>query len=227
MAKFLTREECYRMLQRELPEGVYPDGPPAKYYSTADQDSVADVMATGYTNLSRIYANYWPQTADEKLTDWEITAFGQPLAANLTLAERQNRVVAKLRARKGITKKDMKDAVQSIIGTDKDVVIVEWGCPGGEFGTWQIGVSLLGFNTYLGGYNMLQITGRDACYSNFASYGVTQQEWDGMKIQAYTFEVKIFGYTLSAAERLAIDSTLTAAEPARSAHVISDNQSHV
>lgn len=226
MAKFLTRYECYRMLQRELPEGVYPDGNPEKYYSTADQDSVADVMATGYANLERIYLNYWPQTAEEKLTDWEITAFGQPLDANLSLADRRNRVVAKLRARKGITKKDMKDAVQSIIGSDKDVVIVEWGCPGGEFGTWQIGVSLLGYNTYLGGYNMLLITGKDAC-ANPLPYGVSKEEWDGMKRQAYTYEVKIFGYTLSTAERLAIDSALSAAEPARSSHVISDNQTHV
>lgn len=227
MPHFLTRKEIYRLLQRELPQDVYPDGPPEKYYSTADMDSVADVAASGYANLERIYANYWPQTSDERITDWEITAFGFPLEASLSLAERRDRVVTKLRAKKGITKGDMKDAVQAIIGSDKDVEVVEWNCSGGEFGAWQIGVSLLGYNTYLGNYNMLVVTGDGACDIDPADYGLTEEQWLGMKKQAYTFEVKIFGYTLSPSERIAIDSALTAAEPARSGHLISDNQTHV
>lgn len=227
MPKFLNRQEIYRLLQREQPEDVYPDGAASAYFSTADNDSVADVAATGYANLERIYANYWPQTADERITDWEITAFGYPLEASLSLAQRRDRVVTKLRAKKGITKGDMKDAVQAIIGSDKDVEIVEWNCAGGEFGSWQLGISLLGYNTYLGNYNMLTVTGDGACDINPADYGLTDEQWEGMKTQAYTYEVKIFDYTLSAAERVAIDTALTEAEPARSQHVITDNQTHV
>jgi len=227
MPKFLNRNEIYRLLQRELPEGVYPDGAASAYFSTADMASVADVAATGYANLERIYENYWPQTSDERITDWEITAFGFPLVASLSLAERRDRVVVKLRAKKGITKGDIKEAVLGIIGSDKDVEIVEWNCSGGEFGAWQLGVSLLGYNTYLGNYNMLTVTGDGACDINPADYGLTQEVWDGMKKQAYTYEVKIFGYTLSPSEYEALDTALIPAEPARSGHLISDNQTHV
>lgn len=221
MPKFLSQNELYRLLQRELPVGVYPDGAASAFYSTAENDSVASVAATGYANLERIYANYWPQTADERITDWEITAFGYPLEASLTLDERRDRVVAKLRAKKGITLRDMLEAVQAIIGTDKDAEVVEWNC--GDGGTWRLGVSLLGFSTYLGGANMLKITGPNICDANPADYGVTDEEWLIMKQQAYTFEVKIYGYVLSPKEYQAIDEALTAAEPARSQHYISDN----
>lgn len=227
MPKFLNRQEIYRLLQRELPEGVYPDGPAFAYYSTADMDSLADVAATGYGNLERIYENYWPQSADERITDWEITAFGFPLEASLTLAERRDRVITKLRAKKGITKGDMKDAVEAIIGTDKEVVVVEWNCANEEFGTWQLGVSNIGYNTYLGNYNMLLVTGEGACDINPADYGLSEEVWAGMQRQAYTYEIKIFEYVLSSAERTAIDIALTEGEPARSAHVISDNQNHI
>lgn len=219
MPKFLSREEVYRLLQRELPPNVYPDGPASGFYSTADMDSVADVAATGYANMERIYENYWPQTADERITDWEITAFGNPLEAYLTLAQRRDRVVQKIRARKGLTKKDMKDTVLSIIGTTRLVDISEWGC---STGGWQIGVSQLGIETYLNAYRMLDVTGPGICGANPADYGYTEEDWLGMREQAYTYQVNVYGYTLSAAERAAISAALYEAEPARSQHVIVD-----
>lgn len=222
MPKFLNRAEIYRLLQRELPEDVYPDGPASAYYSTADMDSVAAVAASGYANLERIYENYWPQTADERITDWEKTVFGFPLEASLSLAERRDRVVTKLRAKKGITRLDMKEAVLGIIGSDKDVEIVPWNCSNGEFGTWAIGVSLLGYNTYLGNANMLRVTGPDACDIDPADYGMTEEEWLDVRRQAYTYEVKIFGYTISTSERSALESALDAAEAARDGHLIND-----
>lgn len=227
MPKFLNRHELYRLLQRELPEHVYPDGPASAFYSTADMDSVADCAATGYANLERIYENYWPQSSDERITDWEITAFGFPLSASLTLEQRRDRIVTKMRAKKGITKKDMQEAVLSIIGSDKEVVVVEYGCPGGEFGTWQIGVSELGYNTYLGGANMLLITGEYACEATAEEYGITDAELEMIQRQAYTYEIRIFNYTLSVAERAAIETALTEGEPARSTHVVLDNQVHL
>ena len=219
MPKFLSREEVYRILQRELPPNVYPDGAPSGFYSTADMDSVADVAATGYANLERIYDNIFPQSADERLNDWEITAFGKLLEANLSLEERRDRVITKIRARKGITKRDMEEAVLSIIGSDKLMEIIEWGC---RDGGWQLDESQLDINTFLNGQNLVDVTGSMICEADPSEYGKTEEEWLEMREDAYTYEVRIYLYTLTAAERQAIDEALSAAEPARSKHVITD-----
>lgn len=220
MPHFLTRDEVYRLLQRELPDGVYPDGLPGAFYSTAENDAVADVVATGYANAERIYANYWPATADERISDWEIKAFGRKLADGLTLAERRDRVGVKIRARKGLRKSDMVALVQSIIGSDKSVEATEWGCSDGG---WLIGVSQLGISTILNGARMVDVTGPLICEATPAAYGKTDEQWADMQEQAYTFSVLIYGYTLTAAERDEIDAALLSAEPARSQHVIYDD----
>lgn len=220
MPKFLNRAELYRLIQRELPEGAYPDGTPSAYFATADSDAFADVSASAYGNLENIYENYWPQSAVERLTDHERTVFGKPLSAALSLSERRDRVIAKYRAKKGIRKQDMVTAVQAIIGTDKDVRALNYNC--GD-GSWRIGISLLGVSTYLGAFNTLLATGPNLCSQGPEDFGLTEEEWEGMQRQAYTFEIQIYSYTLTAAELAAIDEVLTAAEPARSTHVIRDN----
>lgn len=219
MTKFLTRQQLFRLLQRELPPYVYPDGSEGKFYSTADMASIADVAATGYANLERINANYFPQTADERIIDWEIAVFGSPLDSSFTLEERRDRVLTKVRARKGITKQDMKEAVQAIIGSTKTVEIVPWGCR--DYG-WILGESELGIDTVLHGSALVNIAGPTICEDSPSDHGVTQEEWDAALLDAYTYEVQIFDYTLSAEERAEIDKVLTAAEPARSRHVITD-----
>jgi len=125
MPKFLSRKEVYRLLQRESPEDVYPDGAPSAYYSTAEMDAVASGIADTYENMRLIYENNFPISATGRISDWEITAFGKRLPASLTLSERQDRVEQKVRARKGLTVSDMKDIVKSVIGTDKLVEIAE------------------------------------------------------------------------------------------------------
>lgn len=218
MPIFLNREQVYRLLQRELPVGVYPDGAPSAYFSTADMDSVAAVAATGYANLERIYENNWPMTADERIADWEVTAFGYRLAASLTLQERQDRVTEKIRSRKGLTITDMISVVKTIIGPDKLVDIAEWGCSSGG---WMIGVSQLGIETYLNGFpSRLTVTGPLICEADPATYGYTEAEWQQMRTEAYTYQVNIYDYTLTQAEYDAIDEALAIAEPARSGHVI-------
>jgi hypothetical protein len=221
MPKFLSREEIYRILQRELPEKVYPDGPPAAFYSTADMDAVADVVATGYANLERQYENNWPQTADERIQDWEIKVFGAPLSAALSLAERRDRVVTQLRSRKGIRNSDMKDAVQGIIGSDKLVDISEWGC---STGGWILNVSELSISTILNGQNGVDFPAGIGPCGNPADYGKTPEEWAEMQEEAYTFQVNIYGYTLTDLERETITQTLIRAAPARSNFVIVDGQ---
>lgn len=219
MPKFLTREELYRVLQRELPENVYPDGPPSGFYSTADMDSIADCAATGYVNLDRIYENYFPQSADERIASWEITVFARNLDAALTLEERRTRIVDQIRARRGITLPDMIQVVKAIIGQDKLVEAREWGCSSGG---WMISESQLGIETFLNAYNLVDATGPNLCAADPADFGKTEQEWLEMKEQAYTYEILIYDYTLTAAQEEEIDTALSATEPARSQHFILD-----
>lgn len=219
MPKFMTRAEVYRLLQRELPENVYPDGQEDAFYSTADMASIADCAATAYGNLERIYDNYFPQTSDERIADWEIAAFGVAQSAELTLSQRQDRVTQKIRSRKGLTCQDMIDTVLAVIGTDKNVQLIEWGCVNGS---WVLGVSLLGVNTFLGGGNRLFATGVDLCEKTWTDFGLTEATWDAMRKDAYTYEIRIYDYTLSDAEYDQIDSELKIVEPARSRHVITD-----
>lgn len=216
---FLTRQEVYRILQRELPEGVYPDGAPNKFYSTADMDSIADVAATGYANLSVIYDNFFPQSATVKLGDWEEFVLGRRLTAALTIQQRRERVLAKIRSRRGITKQDMVDVVLGIIGLDKIVDISEWGC---STGGWLIGVSQLGIETIFSGQNLVDATGPFLCQQDPSDFGKTPEEWLEMRTEAYTYQVNIYGYTLSSLERQEINAALDEAEPARSNRVIVD-----
>lgn len=216
---FLTRQELYRLLQRELPEGVYPDGAPDKFYSTADMDAIADVAATGYANLSTIYDNYFPQTATEKLGDWEEFVLARRLDSSLTIQKRRERILAKLRSRRGITKQDMVDVVKGIIGLDKIVDISEWGC---STGGWLIGESQLGIETIFSGQNLVDATGADLCQRDPSEFGKTPQEWLEMRTEAYTYQVNIYGYTLSNLELTELNLALDSAEPARSGRVIVD-----
>lgn len=102
MPKFLSVTEIYRLLQRELPEDVYADGAPDLYNTAADMCAAASGFHTAYGNLERIYENYFPQYADEKIGDWEVMVFGQLSEGSLTLQERRDRVIAKLRERNRI-----------------------------------------------------------------------------------------------------------------------------
>jgi hypothetical protein len=218
MPYFPNGYDFYRMLQRELPQGVYPDGHQGAFYSTADNAAIADVAATGYANLQQIYYNYWPQLCDvQSIAEFEVAYFGYQLDASLTLAERRDRVLVKLRARNGIRAIDMYNAVLAIIGSDKAIEIAPW-CS--SVGTWIIDENQLGITTYLGSGPRLAMTGPAVCGADPALYGLTPQQLAGIQQDAYTYSVLIYGYTLTALELATIDATLTAAEPARSTHKI-------
>lgn len=219
MPYFLSRDEIYKILQRELPEGVYPDGAPSSYYSTADMAAVGDVVASGYRNAERIYDNYWPRTADEKLSDWEILAFGRVLPLGLGLNARRDRVEQKIRTRKGLTIQDIKDTVLSVIGTDKLVDVVEWNC---VTQSWMLDYSELGISTILNNYRMSDVAGEDLCEKTAADFGLSEEVFEEMKTQAYTYEVRIYGYELNSDELFELNQSLDAAEPARSTRRIVD-----
>jgi hypothetical protein len=224
MPKFLTTQDVYRLLQRELPEGAYPDGASSAFFSTADMASISDAVSAAYSNQETIYNNQFPQYADERITDWEITAFQYPLDASLSLSERRDRVITKLRSKKGITRQDMKDAVLSIIGSDKIVTIFPWNSRDPVYGAWRLGESELGYNTYLGAGNSMIHVGDECCSLSASDLGMTEQQLLNARRQAYTYEVKIFNYTPTDAELAAIDAALSVAEAARDSHFINSNQ---
>lgn len=221
MPHFLTRDEIYRVLQRELPDSVYADGAPSGALTTADNYSLAGVVADSYTNLNRIYQNKFPQTADEDINDWEFMVFGALSPASLTLSQRQALLVNYLRTKPKLSVQGMINVVTGAVPETavSGIDISEWGC---YTGGWVLDESELDVTTILNGENLVDVTGPGICGANPADYGKTPAEWALMQEEAYTYQVNIYGYTLSADQRATIDALLTKAEPARSTHVIVD-----
>lgn len=220
MPIFLTQDQVYRLLQREMPPGdVYPDGPATAYFSTADQFAFAGRVGDAYANLAKIYRNYSPVSADTNLSDHEFLNFGYTLDSSLSLEERRARVLAKIRLRRRTTPTDLLLTVYTILNSNILVEIVEWGT--GTQG-WMLDVSQLDIDTILNEFNGLERTGPNLCQLDAADYGMTQDEFTRLQNQAYTYEVRIYGYTLTADERARLDQVLNEAEPARSRHIIVD-----
>lgn len=222
MPKFLKRQEVYELVEREMPETVLAYSPRAKdFYTTSDDDAFAKNIESAYTSLEKIYDNYFPQHSIEKLSDWEISVFGEVDDSGATDSERQDRVLTKIRSRKGITVQDIKEIVYTVIGSDKNISIIEKGC---ESGVWRLGRSKLSNNTFLGITSTSGVrvpSDFDACSEGAAaSLGITEEELEKMQIQAYSYDVRIIGYDATAQEREKMNEELTRFEPARSTHKI-------
>lgn len=232
MSKFLDTQTLYRVFQRELPEGVYPDGNPSASFSAASIYSKAQVFETMYANLNRIYDNYWPQTADEKIGDWEITVFGQIQDASLSLDTRRQNVLTKIRAQPTITMWNILTLIAGLIPAGMFVQIAEFQCGSGR--SWILGVSRFGKDTFLGWGSPNSIQGPDFCHlaqnlgwrlgqsalglntflgSHDAGNLILAQN------RAYGYEIRIFG-NIDAATLNLINLEVTKAEPARSHFII-------
>ena len=103
MPTFLTQAQIYRVLQRESPPDVYPDGAPEQFVSTAEMDSVAKTVASCYEAMERIYENMFPTTADEQLGDWENNVLGSTPVGALTTAQRRANLLAFIRSQDNIS----------------------------------------------------------------------------------------------------------------------------
>lgn len=223
MPKFLTKKDIYKIIQRELPDKAYAYSTrPKDFYTTSDDDSAAFALSKVYENLEVIYDNYFPQTSTEKLEDWETTVFGAVDETNATIAQRRDRLLSKIRSRKGITVQDIRDIVFSIIGSDKDVEIIEKGC---ESGAWILGKSKLSRNTFLGissvGGGVTIPPDFSACQSEaWLQLGITEQQFVELQTQAYSYEIRIRGYDATQLERDRLTLELNKFEPARSKHSI-------
>lgn len=219
MPIFLTQAQVYRIIQRELPQGVYPDGPPSAFFSTADSWAQAKVVGDAYSNQARIYDNYFPQYTDENIGDWEYLILGKAGDATLTLQQRRDRVIAKIRSQRRTTPQDILATVYTVIDSSVMVEIAEACC--GDTG-WVLDESLLDISTILNTFNGLERVGADLCSLDASDYGLTPDEFAELQAQAYQYEVRIYGYTLTAQQRSDLDAALNEAEPARSRHIILD-----
>jgi len=239
MPKFLNVDELYRVLQRELPEGVYPDGKPDRFYSTASIYSKAQLLANGYTNMSRIYANYFPADADEKIDDWVVKAFGSKFNDSVTLAEKQSRVIEKIRKQPRISLWEILTLVSGYIPEGKYVQILEYGKL--DLHPWRLGVSLLGQNTFLYfvpafdqvGVPALEFCeyvsnlhwrlGGDRLGVNTTLFGGDQQLITKAQLDAYAYEIRIFDYEVTGLDLQNMEKEIQAAQPARSGYILRQN----
>lgn len=250
MPKFLTRDELYRLIQRELPEGVYPDGPASGYYATADSDATAQILASIYASLERVYANFFPQDALEKLDAWEIKVFGRIVYGALTPAERREKIIQQLRERLDLSKWTVIAGILEFLPAGTIVQVLE-NCE--RFGDepnmcWKLAKSKLSHGSYLGCTERLllpnfdeycdppfyywtlarsKLTNSTRLAPTVAQAGVTKLSstyWHRNQFKAYFYFVNVFNYSLSAEELANIDGFLKSKAIARSAYLIQDNQ---
>jgi hypothetical protein len=238
--KFLNQPEAYRLLQRENPPNVYPDGGPADFLSTAENDSVAKTVASVYANMERAWINLFVQLTEESIGEWEVAVFGRTISGGLTLQERRDRLLGKIRALPTISLWDVLVLVNSYVPDGVYVGIVENGSVGAgspSFPVWSLGVSLLGVNTFLGGISISRLTGPSAgavfgpewpfplTDGTYLDPTLTEEGALQIRAQQYSYTVKIYGYTLPADVLAALELALAEAEPARSNHNIVQNAS--
>lgn len=245
MPVFLTQSQLYRLIQRELPEDVYPhSGDPSVYLSTADSASQAEMIANVYEALQQAYDNQWPQHANEDgIAMHEVARFGK-ISTGLSLSDRRLRVLAKMRALPSMSDPDLTALVQGFLPTDATtnasagvlaalaangetqetmpvhVVLYAYNALGN---TWRLGLSELGVDTILGG-GMRAPAGVDVCDLAAADLGLTEDEMQDARLNAYFYEVRIYDGdtdTVVDAQTLAtIEEELLGSEPARSQHLI-------
>lgn len=236
MPRFLSRQEVYRLLQRELPEDVYADGAPSAHFTTAENDSVAQTIAVAYSNAERIYENFFPLTADEKIADWERAVFDKIADAASALEDRRAKVVGQLRKQPSIDEWQLLTLVASYLPEGKFVQIVQWAKSG-----WKLGVSRFGINARLGfgRRDLLPEIEEDLATA------ILDQGWklgssrlgvdtrlggkysyllrSSVQLKAYTYEIRIFDYTVPSVDLANLVPDLREAEPARSRRIIRQN----
>ncbi len=239
--KFLTRQELYRLLQRELPEGVYPDGAASAFYSTADMDSIAGVLQTLYSNLERIDANNFPQTADERIRDWVAKMFiGASFDPSVSLQDLRNRVIAKIRKQPRITLWEVLTLVASYVPAGTYVQVVE-EC--GECGchVWSLGVSQLGTETFLrGNKNWYELgfdndeycdvikdlgwrLGEDRLGDNTYLAEAYGPDLYNAQFAFYGYTIRVFDYEITGTSLQQLELQLADTAPARSPHRLMQN----
>lgn len=217
------------LLLSELPDGVYAidraDNPDKdkRSYSSSELRAHAQMLADLYSNLEDINSDKFATTVTpEGLAAWERQLFQTAVDGSLTYAERQTRILTKLRASGGISYPFIRAIVAAILDPIPiDFEIVTY-C-GFNGGAWILDVSPLDEDTYLSAMDPLLGARRDLdaldCNLDYAAAGLTAQDLIDIQTTAYTYEVRILGIA-DAATLAQLEQQLTQLEPARSTHVI-------
>lgn len=224
MSKFLTRAELYLLIQRELPEDVYPhSGKPEDFLSTSESDAQSEIIANYYEKLEAAYENFFPQTADESgVALHEIMEFGR-LSIGRTLSERRARLLLKNRELLSLSQTDLEELIRRELPDGTIFQIVNWNRLG-EGGSWYLGESELGFDTYLGGSGSHSYPpGTDICQKDGSDVFLTPDEWSDYRTNAFTYEVRIYEYTPTDAELEELTRVLEESEAARDGRIIRTN----
>lgn len=237
---FLTEDEWFELLLSELPAGVYSedraknDDPNQNSVSSAELRTVAKMLTMVSTDLANTWADKFATTVTAGgLPLWEKEFFSAIQDATQSFDVRQANLIAKMRARGGLSLPYIQGIVAGILDPlGIPFAILPYGgqSNGTEFGAWILGESELGVDTYLAEQDPIIGATRDLGLTpldndlDYIAAGLTLEQLQAMQRTAYTYEVQIYG-NASAATLAQLDSILTQLEPARSTHVIQNNVS--
>jgi len=239
MATFLNTDQIYKLLNRELPPDAYPNTQSyPDYYSSSSIYAKAYVMNQLYCNMSKVYDNIFPQTANDQIDDWVQKCFGKLFPGNTTLTQKRNAVINKIRSKPNLTQWQL---LTGVVGLLPPGTFAQIWARNNVFPGWKLGEQALGTDTWLNGDHYDTLSGVDI--STWYTF-VANLQWrlgqgllgtssklgkyayaDVMRRanNAFGYEVRIFGLSLSTELYQTIDEQLSQAEPARSAHLIRDN----
>jgi hypothetical protein len=233
---FPSVEQVLDILMSEIPDGPYakdraddPD-PDNRSYSSVELRAHSQMIANAYSNLQDVYSNKFITTVTpDGLADWEKDLFASAQDSNLPFSTRQQNLIAKIRAQGGISLPAIQNVISAILtplGLPFQILPYGGEYNGTQYGVWVFEYSELGLDTYLGDLDPVIGARRDMtpldCALNYEAAGLTAQQLAEIQATAYTYEVQIYG-DASAATLALLDKQLTAQEPARSTHIITNN----
>lgn len=234
---FLNTEQLLDILLAELPPGVYPQDRANSSdvtkisYSSAELRAHATLIAGVYLQANNVFNNFFITTlTPDGLAQWEKDYFGAIQDSSLSFTERQQNLFAKFRATGGLSLPYITSIVSGIL-TPVGLTFAILPLSGqvntnGDTGTWILGYSSLGQNTYLGSLD--PIIGEQSgftpldCSLNYTAAGITADQLADIQETAYAYEVRIYG-NADATTLALLDKDLTKFEPARSTHIILNN----
>jgi len=235
---FLNIEQLMTLIASELPRSLYPDDradsvdPNKRSYSSSELRAHAAMFAQLYTNLQYTYQDKFISTVTEDgLVPWEKELFSAIQDSTLSYTTRQQNLLSKYRAQGGISYPIIHALVAGIldpVGLSFDLICYSGQNYNGVPTSWVLDYTPLDEFTYLAAQDPLW--GEQAAYTpldcslNYAAAGITEQDLLDIQATAYTYEIRIYG-TADASTLALLDSQLTALEPARSTHVITNDAS--
>ena len=230
---FLTIDEFFTVLFAELPAGVYaPDDatdpdPAKRSVSSSELRAISQMFADASGNLELVYEDKFLSTVtSDGLLLWEKDYFDSAQDSSLPLETRRQNLISKIRSTGGISYPAIYSLIQGILGAIPFDLLPY---SGQKNGAWLLGRSSLDQNTWLAKLDPLNGARQDIgfspldCSLDYASDGLTADQLTAIQSTAYEYEVRIYGQASQATLNL-LDARLTQFEPARSTHVIRNNQ---